>query len=204
MKLFYSPGACSLSPHIVVREAGLDVELVKVDLRGKKLPDGGDYRAVAPKGQVPALQLDDGTVLTEGPAIVQYLADQQPDSGLVPAHGTLARYQEVEWLNYVSTEWHKAFSPLFNPKTPDEYRAIVKEQLAGKLDYLDKHLGARAYLLGDTFTAADAYLFTILRWAPVAKLDVAQWPAVQAYVERVKARPGVAAALETEGLARKA
>lgn len=202
MKLYYSPGACSLSPHIVAREAGLAVELVRADIKAKTLPDGSDYRAINPKGQVPALLLDDGELLTEGPAIVQYLADQAPSTGLVPPAGTFARYRAQEWLNYVSSEWHKAFSPLFNPKVPEEYRRIVRDQLAAKLDFLAGHLAGRPYLMGDTFTAPDAYLFTILRWAPVARLALSDWPAVAAYADRIKARPAVAAALAAEGLAR--
>jgi glutathione S-transferase len=203
MKLYFAPGACSLSPHIVAREAGLPVELVRVHLGAKKLPDGGDYRRINPKGQVPALEIGDGQVLTEGPAIVQYLADQAPSSGLVPAAGTFERYREIEWLNYVSTELHKNFSPLFNPRFPAEAKEIVKANLAARLEYLSKVLADREYLLGATFTAADAYLFTILRWAPGQGIDLAQYPVIAAYVARVAARPAVAAALEAEGVSGK-
>lgn len=204
MKLYFSPGACSLHPHIVAREAGLDVELVKMDLKTKKLLDGSDYRAINPKGQVPALILDDGSLLTEGAAIVQYLADLRPDSGLVPPAGTMDRYRQIEWLSFISTEIHKQFSPLFNKALPEETRAMNRERLRERFDYVNERLAGREYLMGDRFTAADAYLFTMLRWLPVAKLDLAAWPNLAAFFERVKARPAVQAAMEHEGLVRKA
>jgi glutathione S-transferase len=200
MKLYYMPGACSLSPHIVAREAGLPVQLVLVG-RDKKLPDGGDYRALNPKGYVPALQLDDGTVLTEGPAIVQYLADQVPDLALAPPNGSIQRYRLQEWLNFLTSEIHKSFSPLFRPNTPEDYKPIVKENLAGRFGLIEQHLAdGRNYLLGEQFSVADAYLFVLLRWAPGQGLDLARWPNLAAYVKRVAARPAVDAALDAEKL----
>lgn len=200
MKLYFSPGACSLSPHIVLREAGLAFDLARVDLRSKRLSDGSDYRQVNPKGYVPALELDDGQLLTEGPAIVQYLADLRPESKLAPQAGTLERYRLQEWLTFIGTELHKNFSPLFDPTTPEGTREAVKNRLAARFDLVEKHLENRAFVLGDTFTAADAYLFTVLRWPAHLGIDLAKWPALQAYVERVGARPAVQAALQAEGV----
>ncbi len=201
MKLFIKPGACSLSPHIVLREAGLACDTVTVDLATKKLADGGDYLAVNPKGQVPALQLEGGEILTEGPVIVQFLADQRPDAGLIPPAGTLARYRLQEWLNFVGSELHKSFTPLFRPGTPEDYKPVAKELIAAKLAVVDRHLGDNDYLMGESFTVADAYLFTILRWAPPMGIDLGRWPNVAAYVDRVGARPAVRTALREEGLA---
>lgn len=201
MKLYYSPGACSLSPHIVSREAAIPVQLQKVDLKAKKFDSGSDYLAVNPKGQVPALELDNGQVLTEGPAIVQYLADQKPDSGLAPKAGSLERYRLQEWLNFTTSELHKGFSPLFKPNTPEEYKRIAKENLGGRFDWLDKQLAGKDYLMGK-FTVADAYLFTIVRWSQLQQIDLAKWPNVAAYVARVAARPKVQEALKAEGLAK--
>ncbi len=201
MKLYYSPGACSLSPHIALREAGLDFEAIQVDLGAKTTKAGADYRKVNPKGAVPALEIDDGQVLTEGAAIVQYIADKKPGSKLAPAAGTTERYRLQEWLNYIASEVHKGFSPLFNPKAPDEWKATVKDMLAGKFDYLSKHLDGKSYLMGDAFTVADGYLFTILSWAKPMGIDLAKWPVLKAYADRVGARPAVAAALKAEGLA---
>ena len=200
MKLYISPGACSLSPHIALHELGLPHETAKVDLRAKKLADGSDYKAISPKGQVPALALDDGTLLTEGPAIVQYLADQKPDSGFMPKNGTVARYKAQSWLNYVSTELHKSFSPLFNPTTPDDYKAIVRDQLAAKFAWLDGELANRPYLLGDTFTAPDAYLFTVSNWGAMVGVDISGFKNLGAYRDRIGARPAVQAAMKHEGL----
>ncbi|KEY58017.1 glutathione transferase GstA [Serratia sp. DD3] len=200
MKLFYKAGACSLSPHIVLREAGLDFTAEKVDLAQKITESGANYLTINPKGQVPALVLDDGSLLTEGVAIVQYLADRVPDRNLLPAAGTLARYHAIEWLNYVATEMHKGFSPLFNPKTPDEYKVIVREKLASQFSYLDSVLEKQDYLLGQRFSVADAYLFNVLCWAPHMQFDLKKYPHLQAYVERVAARPAVEAALKAEGL----
>ncbi|MSO92638.1 MAG: glutathione transferase GstA [Rhodospirillales bacterium] len=200
MKLYYTPGACSLSPHIVLREAGLTFDLEKVDLGTKKTQDGGDYLKINPKGQVPALKLDDGSVLTEGPAIVQYIADKNPGSGLAPANGSIGRYRLQELLNFISTEIHKGFSPLFKPNTPDAYKAIAKENLAARFALVDAQLSGKQYLMGDKFTAADAYLFTVVNWTRFHKIDLAPWPNLKAFMERVKARPKVQEAMKAEGL----
>ncbi len=200
MKLYYSPGACSLSPHIVMREAGMPVNLVKVDLGARKTANGEDYTAINPKGYVPVLQLDDGSVLTEGPAIVQYLADRAPSSKLAPAAGTMERYRLVEWLNFLTSEIHKGFSPLFNPKLSEDTKAMMRERLAGRFDYLGTALRDKPYLMGDNFTAADAYLFTLLGWCRLTGIDLEKWPVLVAYRERVAARPAVREALKAEGL----
>jgi glutathione S-transferase len=200
MKLFFSPGACSLSPHIVLREAGLPFELEQVDVRAKKTKGGSDFLQINPKGQVPVLALDDGEFLTEGPAIVQYLADKVPASRLVPAAGTKERYRVQEWLNFITSELHKNFSPLFRPNTPDAYKPVAKENLAGRFAYLDRQLANRKYLMGDQFTVADAYLFTILNWTKFQSIDLGQWPNLKAYVDRVAARPKVQEAMQAEGL----
>ncbi|WP_114193824.1 glutathione transferase GstA [Edaphovirga cremea] len=200
MKLYYKPGACSLSPHIVLREAGLDFTIEKVDLASKKTERGDDYLEVNPKGQVPTLQLNDGSILTEGVAIVQYIADQKPDRQLLPEVGTLARYHALEWLNYIATELHKGFTPLFNPRTPDEYKTIARETLDKKFAYVNDVLGKQQYLLGARFSVADAYLFTVLGWAKALKFDLGAWPNISAYLGRVAARPAVDAALTAEGL----
>ena len=199
MKLYYSPGACSLSPHIVSREAGIALDLKKVNTRDKSIDGGGDYWRVNPKGYVPALELDDGQVLTEGPAIVQYLADQKPEAGLAPKAGSFERYQLQEWLNFISTEIHKQFSPLFKPNTPDEYKKVAKENLAARFAWLDKELGSREYLNGK-FSVADAYLFTLLKWTKPTQIDLAGWPNLVAYMSRIGARPKVQEALKAEGL----
>ncbi|SRR5256712_286676 len=200
MKLFYAPGACSLSPHIVSREAGIPVELQKVDLKAKKYDGGADYTKINAKGYVPALQLDSGQVLTEGPAIVQYLADQKPAARLAPKLGSFERYQLQEWLNFIGTELHKGFSPLFKPNTPDEYKRIAKENLATRIDWLDKQLDGRDFLMGKNFSVADAYAFTILSWSKPLQIDLSKWPNVTAYLARVGARPRVQEALKAEGL----
>jgi glutathione S-transferase len=198
MKLYYSPGACSLSPHIVSREAGIPLELIRVDTKTHKTQDGGDYYQVNPLGFVPALILDDGEMLTEGPAIVQFLADQKPDSGLMPKGR--ARYHVLEWLNFVTSELHKQFTPLFKPNTPDAYKTIVKEGLVKKFALLDEKLKGKSYLTGETFTVADAYLFVVTNWARLHQIDIAQWPNLHAFMERVKARPAVQEAMKAEGL----
>lgn len=200
MKLYYSPGACSLSPHIALVEGGLAATLVKVDLRSKRTADGADFRTINPKGYVPALELDDGQRLTEGPAIVQYIADHAPVPGLAPAAGTLARYRLQEWLNFVSTEVHKQFGPLFDPAADEATKTRQRERLASRLAWLAQELEARPYLMGADFTVADGYLFTVLRWAPAVRVDLAPWPALRAYVERVRARPKVREAMQAEGL----
>lgn len=199
MKLYFSPGACSLSPHIVLLEAGLSFTSERVDLREKRTAGGEDFRAINPKGYVPALALEDGTVLTEGPAIVQYLADQAPAAGLLPAVGDVERYKAVGWLNYISTEVHKNFSPLFNPAATDEVKAYARKMLALRLAYLAEHLQGRDFL-GKGFGVADAYLFTVLGWTDVVKLSLDEWPVLQAYRGRIAARPAVQQALREEGL----
>lgn len=200
MKLFYKPGACSLSPHIALREAGLDFTLEKVDLATKKTEHGADYLAINPKGQVPALQLDDGSLLTEGVAIVQFIADKVPDRQLLAPSGSMTRYHTLEWLNYIATELHKGFTPLFRPDTPEEFKPIARQALEKKFQYIEEELTDKQWILGLRFTVADAYLFTVLRWAYAIKLDMSGFEHIASYMERVKARPGVAAALAAEGL----
>jgi glutathione S-transferase len=200
MKLFYSAGACSLSPHIALREAGLSFSLEKVDLRTKALASGGDFRTVNPKGYVPALQLDDGSLLTEGPVIVQYIADLAPQAKLAPAAGTMERYRLMEWLTYINSELHKGFSPLFNPATSDEAKETYRTALSKKLDFVSHALGSHTYLVGQTFSVADAYLFTVLRWCHYVGLNLEQWPALKGFSERVANRPMVHAALVAEDL----
>ncbi|GAB4480571.1 MAG: glutathione transferase GstA [Burkholderiaceae bacterium] len=202
MKLYYSPGACSLSPHIVLRELGLPFSLVKVDLKTKRTADGADYLPINGKGYVPALELDDGQVLTEGPAIVQYLADRKPEAGLAPPNGTLERYRLQEWLNFISTEVHKQFSPLFAPNTPDATKEAQRERLAGRFEWLSKQLAGKDYLLGKAFSVADAYLFTVLNWCGFVGIDLGKWPVLAQYHARVAARPAVQEALKAEGLAK--
>ena len=201
MKLYYSPGACSLSPHIVAREAGIPLELEKVDLGSKRTATGEDYLEVNPKGYVPALRLDDGSVLTEVSALVQYLADRAPGTGLIPPAGSMERYRVLEWIGYVSTEIHKGFGPLWNAKLAPEARAAAVAALAHRLDLLEKTLASRPFLAGDGFTVADAYLFAVASWAPWVKLDMAPWPKLREFVARVAARPKVQEALVAEGLA---
>jgi glutathione S-transferase len=200
MKLFYSPGACSLSPHIVLLEAGLPFTIEKTDLRTKKTAAGSDYYAVNSKGAVPALQLDDGRVLTEGPAIVQYLADQKPESGLAPRAGTFERYQLMEILNFITSEVHKGYSPLFNPKISADWKASALANLGKKFDWLSAFLDNKTFLMGTAFTVADAYLFTVLRWSEHVEVDLAKWPVLTAYRARVGQRPAVQEALKAEGL----
>jgi glutathione S-transferase len=202
MKLYYSPGACSLSPHIVAREAGIGVDLVKVDLKARKLEDGADYARLNAKGYVPALALDDGTLLTEGPAIVQYLADRRPESGLVPANGTIERYRLQEWLNFLTSEIHKSFSPLFNPQAAEGWKQPARENIVRRFDFIAEQIGPNAYLTGERFTVADAYLFTLLNWCQWTGIDLGRWPALRAYHARVAARPKVQEALRAEGLAK--
>jgi glutathione S-transferase len=200
MKLFYATGACSLSPHIVAHEAGIELRLQKVDLKTKTIASAGDYFAINPKGSVPALQLDDGQVLTEGPTVVQYLADLKPAQGLAPPAGTMARYRLQEWLGYINSELHKTYSPLFRPETPAQTRAERLAYLAKRYAIVEKQLAAHPYLLGESFTAADAYLFTVTHWAGTVKFDLAPFPNVRAFQERVAARPAVKAAMQAEGL----
>ena len=204
MKLYYSPGACSLSPHIVARELGIPVELKKVNTKDKTIEGGGDYWKVNGRGYVPALELDNGQVLTEGPAIVQYLADQKPEAGLAPKNGSLERYRLQEWLNFLTAEIHKSFSPLFKPNTPEDYKKIAKENLAARFDWLDKQLAGKDYLTGKAFSVADAYLFVLLNWTRFQSIDLARWPNLVAFQARVGARPRVQEALQAEGLLKKA
>ena len=200
MKLFYAPGACSLSPHIALLEAGLEATLVKVDTKAHKTEAGGDYYAVNPKGYVPLLELDDGDRLTEGPAIVQYIADLNPKSKLAPAAGTMARYHLQEWLNFITAELHKQFSPLFQATTPAEFKETIKEKIGKRFDWVSEQLKGKDYLMGDTFTVADAYLFTMLTWTKHVGIDLARWPVLTAYKARVAARPKVREAMIAEGL----
>jgi glutathione S-transferase len=200
MKLYYSPGACSLAPHIALREAGLPFELDKVKFPAKSTQDGKDFMAVNPKGTVPVLGFDDGQILTEAAVILQYIGDKAPAKGLLPAAGTMERYRVQEWLNYVATELHKGFAPLFKATTPHDYKVVVKETLAKQFKYLDEQLTGRNYLTGDAFTVADAYLFTILNWSHFQQIDLKPYRNVSAFVARVAARPQVQAALKAEGL----
>jgi glutathione S-transferase len=202
MKLYYAPGACSLSPHIVVSETGLPVELEKVDLAAHKTETGQDYMAINPKGYVPALRLDDGSILTEGPAIVQYLADQKPASGLAPAAGTIDRYRLQEWLTFIGTELHKSFSPLFNKASSDDTKNTAKANITKRLAYLNDQLASRQYLMGANFTVADAYAFTIVNWTNFVAMDLKAYPNLGAYMARVGARPKVHETLKAEGLAK--
>jgi glutathione S-transferase len=200
MKLYFAPGACSLSPHIVMREAGMKFDLEQVNNQEKKTKSGVDYWTVNGKGQVPVLEFDDGERLTEGPVIAQWIADQNPSAGLVPPTGTLDRYRVQEWLNFTTSELHKSFGPIFRPTTPEEYKKISKENLGKQFDWLDKQLADRQYLMGDKFTITDAYLFTVLRWSPRIEIDLGRWPNLKAYVDRVAARPKVREALQAEGM----
>jgi glutathione S-transferase len=198
MKLYYSPGACSLSPHIVAREAGIPLELVKVDLAAKKIAVDGDYLAFNPKGYVPALQLEDGSLLTEGPAIVQYLGDRKPESGLVPANGTPERYRMQEMLGYINSEIHKTYSPLFKPQTPEATVEERKAHLKKRYKLIDERLAGRQYLFGDKFSAADAYLFAVTNWAGYVKLDLSEYANLAAFQKRVSQRPAVQEAMRAE------
>ncbi len=200
MKLYYAPGACSLSPHIVLLEAGLPYDLVKVDLRAKKLENGDDYLKVNPKGQVPALALDSGELVTEGPVIVQMLADKVPAKNLAPPRDSAERYKLLEWLNYITGELHKNFSPLFQPVIPDDVKAFFKDRIMGKFKYLDGVLAGRDYLMGKQFTVADAYLFVMLNWAERTGIDLSGLKSLMAYKARIAARPKVQEALTKEGL----
>jgi glutathione S-transferase len=204
MKLYYYPGACSLAPHIVAREAGIDLTLEKVDLANRTTETGANFAAINPKGYVPALGLKDGSVLTEASAIIQYLADSQSTIGLAPAHGTMERYRLLEWLGFISTEIHKGFGPLWNPATPDAVKAATKERLATRFALLDEALGSQPFLMGDKFTIADAYLFTVVNWTNFHGIDLSPFPNLQAFQARIAARPAVQQALEAEGLVKKA
>ncbi len=200
MKLYYSPGACSLSPHIALHEAGLVFQAIAAPTKTHQLPDGSDYYAINPLGYVPLLELDDGTRLTEGPAIVQYIADRVPERQLAPPWGTMDRYRLMSWLSFIGTELHKGFSPLFNPATPEDFKPAVRDRLLGRLKWVDAQLEGKTWLMGDTFTVADGYLFTVTNWAPRVGVDISGLGRLQAYRARVAARPGVQAAMKAEGL----
>lgn len=200
MKLYYSPGACSLSPHIALHEAGLAYTPVLASTKSHKLQDGTDYYTINPLGYVPMLELDDGTRLREGPAIVQYIADQVPLKMLAPQNGSLQRYRLQEWLTFIGTEVHKGFSPLFNPATPEEYKTMAREKLLQRLQWVDGQLADKQYLMGEQFTVADGYLFTVTNWAKPTNVDISRFTHLAAYRERVAARPAVQEAMKAEGL----
>lgn len=200
MKLYYSPGACSLASHIVAREAGIDITLEKVDPKGKRTERGADFLSINPKGYVPALELDNGEVLSEGPVISQFLADSSPESGLVPAHGSMQRYRLQELLGYINSEIHKSYSPLFNPATTDEVREDRKAYLCRRYELIERRLAAQPFLLGEQFGVADAYLFVVTNWARRAELDLSAFPSLLDFQKRVARRPAVVAAMQAEGL----
>jgi len=200
VKLFFSPGACSLAPHIALYEAGLPFTADKVDMRTRRTSDGQDYVALNPKGYVPALMLDNGEVLTECPAILQYLADQKPDARLAPPAGTLARYRLMEWLSFIAAELHKSFGPLLRPGAAEDAKAAARDRIGQRLAHAANHLASRQYLVGDHFTVADAYLYTILTWTRFTGIDLAAWPVLVAYRDRIQQRTAVQAARDAEGL----
>lgn len=202
MKLYFSPGACSLAPHILLNEAGYKYDTEKVDLASHKTAAGGDFYGTNPKGYVPALTLDDGQLLTEVQVILQYVADHKPQTNLLPKPGTIERYRALEWLNFIATELHKGFSPLFRPTTPEDYKTVVRGNLAKKLELLDKHLAGKQFVLGNAFSAVDAYAFTILRWGQYTQVDLTPYANITAYMGRMMARPQVQAALDQEGIKR--
>ena len=200
MKLYYSPGACSLAPHIVAHETGTTLELEKVDTKTKAMASGGDFRDINPKGYVPALRLEDGSLLTEGPVVSQYLADLHPESGLAPAAGSMERYRLQEWLGYINSEIHKNYSPLFNPATGEEARKEKIDYLRKRYDLVEQRLATNSFLLGEHYTIADIYLFVVSNWARATKVDLSDFPNLLAFQKRVAARPAVQAALKAEGL----
>ena len=200
MKLYYSPGACSLSPHIVLHESGLAFEPVLASTKSHKLQDGTDYYTINPKGYVPLLELDNGERLSEGPAIVQYIADRVPEKNLAPATGTMARYRLQEWLNFITSELHKSFSPLFNPAMPEDGKAVYRARLADRFKWVDSQLEGKAYLMGDAFSVADAYLFVVAGWGKHVGVDISALKSLGAFMARMAARPAVQEALKAEGL----
>lgn len=200
MKLYFSPGACSLAPHIALREAGLDFEAVKTNTRERTTSDGSDFLRLNPKGYVPTLVLDNGDVLTEGPAILQYIGDRKPESGLVPACGTMERYRVQEWLNFTATELHKGFGPLLRPGVPEDFKAASRQRLEGRLSYVADQLIGRDFLVGRDFTVADAYLYVVLGWTRAGGIERERWPVLQAYHAQIGERPAVKAARAAEGL----
>lgn len=201
MKLYYMPGACSLAVHVALREVGASPTLVRVDPASRRTEDGRDFREINPKGYVPALELDDGEILTEGAVLLQYLADRYPDVGLAPKYGTFERYRLMEMLHFLATEVHKAFGPLWQPDAPDAMRKAALENLHNRFSFLDRHLAERPWLMGERFSAPDCYLGTLLRWTRHFDLDLGPWPRLAAYLERFEQRPSVQAALAAEGLA---
>ncbi len=200
MKLYFSPGACSLSPHIILHETGLPFTTEKVDLYAKKTASGADYAGINPKGYVPALETDEGVLLTEGPAIVQYLADKVPEKNLAPAIGSIERYQLMSWLNFIGTEIHKNYSPMFNPAASDEAKDNAKANLTKRYGYVERMLEGREYLAGTRFSVADGYLFVVTNWAGMVKLDLSAFPNLVAFQQRIAARPAVQQAMKAEGL----
>ena len=202
MKLYYSPGACSLSVHITLHEAGMTFTAIAAPTKTHKLPDGTDYYSINPLGYVPLLELSDGTRLTEGPAIVQYIADQVPEKNLAPANGTVARAQMQGWLNFIGTELHKGFAPLFNPATPADYKPMVIEKLLGRFQWVDEQLAGKKYVMGDVFSVADPYLFNVSNWAPLVKVDLSGFANLAAFRATMRERPAVQAAMKAEGLIR--
>ncbi len=200
MKLYYSPNSCSLSPHICLNESGLSFDTVLASTKTHQLPDGTDFYTINPLGYVPLLEIAPDTRLREGPVIVQYIADQVPDKQLAPAAGTLERYRLMEWLNFIGTEIHKGFSPLFNPKVPAEVKGVFRERLVSRLKWVDSQLAGKDYLMGDRFCVADAYLYTTSRWAVVMQIDLSEMPNLRAFQQRMQARPAVQAALKAEDL----
>lgn len=200
MKLYYTPGVCSLAPHILMREAGIEFSLERVNPETKKTESGTDFRSVNPNGYVPALLTDEGVILTEGPAIMQYIADLAPAAKLVPPAGSIERYRLLSWLNFITSEIHKGFSPLFKPGMPAEAKTIFKDQLADRFGYLEKHLSKQDHLLESGFSIADAYLFVTTGWAGFVGVSLKPWPAIEAFRERVSARPAVKAAMQAEGI----
>ncbi|MGA9525051.1 MAG: glutathione transferase GstA [Myxococcaceae bacterium] len=199
MKLYFAPGACSFAPHIALRESGLEFDLERVDLRTHVTENGANYYDINPKGYVPALRLDDGQILTECAAVLQYIADLAPAQKLAPAAGTLARYRAQEWLHFIATEIHKSFGPMFNPATTPEAKAQLVERISNRFGHIARQLEGKPYLMGEDFTVADAYLFTMFRWSTMLGPDLAQWASLKAYFDRVSARPAVQAALAAEG-----
>lgn len=200
MKLYYVPGACSLAPHIALREAGLQFDIDKVDPATKKTAAGEDYMQVNPKGYVPTLKTGDGNVLTEAGMLVQFIADQKPESGLAPKHGTMERYRMMEWINFIAMEVHKGFGPLWNPQAPAETKEAAKVALAKRFETLEIHFTTKPFLMGDTFSVADGYLFTVVNWANFVKMDLSKWPKLGEFMGRVASRPKVQEALKAEGL----
>lgn len=201
MKLYYMPGACSLAPHIVANEAGIDLDLVRVDGKSKKTEADQDFLATNPNGYVPTLVLSDGQTLTEAQIVVQYLADQKPETGLMPPAGGMARYRVQQWLAFISSELHKSFSPFFKPNTPEETKAANRDHLNRRFAHVDEKLAGKTYLTGETFTAADAYLWTILGWTKVVGFDLSPYANIQKFAAAVAARPAVVKSLQREGLA---